>query len=121
MHFSCLTAGTLLARLARPEVTNCILGLKQYNYAYEEAGEEAVEMERAYAQAAQGESDITHMASVVQQGAQGQGGSGSGSGAGQGSSVSPRGQPMAIDSGPYPPPSANGDGRSESVCVLHCF
>lgn len=123
MHFSCLTAGTLLARLARPEVTNCILGLKQYNYAYEEAGEEAVEMERAYAQAAQGESDITHMASVVQQGAQGQGGSGSGSGsgAGHGSSVSPRGQPMAIDSGPYPPPSANGDGRSESVCVLHCF
>ena len=131
MHFSCLTAGTLLARLARPEVTNCILGLKQYNYAYEEAGEEAVEMERAYAGAAAGESDITHMASVVQgaqvsHGPQSSGHSGSvansGSGGQRGQSErqggngrgSPRGQPMAVDSGPYPPPSANGSSESRS-------
>jgi len=65
MHFSCLTSGTLLARLGRPEVTNCIAGLKQYGYAYEEAVEEASEMERAYGAAIAGELDINHMASVV--------------------------------------------------------
>lgn len=65
MSFSCLTSGTLLARLGRPEVTNCIAGLKQYSYAYDEAGEEAIEMERTYAAAVKGESDINHMASVV--------------------------------------------------------
>lgn len=65
MHFSRLTAGMLLARLARPEVSNCIAGLKQYNYAYEEAGEEAIEMERLYSSALNGESDLTHMSSVV--------------------------------------------------------
>lgn len=65
MSFSCLTSGTLLARLGRPEVSNCIAGLKQYSYAYEEAGEEAIEMERTYAAAVKGDSDINHMASVV--------------------------------------------------------
>ena len=70
MHFSCLTAGMLLARLARPEVTNCIAGLKQYRYAYEEAGEEAVEMERLYSAAINNESDLNHMASVVHSGPQ---------------------------------------------------
>ena len=65
MHFSCLTSGTLLARLGRPEVSNCIAGLKQYHYAYDEAGEEASEMERAYGAALAGESDINHMSSVV--------------------------------------------------------
>ncbi|KAL5512814.1 hypothetical protein ACEPAG_3080 [Sanghuangporus baumii] len=65
MHFSCLTSGTFLARLGRPEVSNCIAGLKQYNYAYEEAGEEAIEMERVYSTALSGESDLTHMASVA--------------------------------------------------------
>lgn len=65
MHFSCLTSGTLLARLARPEVSNCIAGLKQYSYAYDEAGEEAIEMDRIYGLALSGESDINHMASVV--------------------------------------------------------
>ncbi|THH09528.1 hypothetical protein EW145_g1941 [Phellinidium pouzarii] len=88
MHFSCLTAGTLLGRLGRPEVTNCIAGLKQYNYAYEEAGEEAIEMERMYAGALAGESDITHMASVVVP---------------QGQHSSPHGQAMAVDA---PTPSA---------------
>ena len=91
MHFSCLTAGTLLARLGRPEVSNCIAGLKQYGYAYEEAVEEAVEMERVYAGAMMGgESDIVHMASVVGVGV-GRGGGGAGSAAGGsvvGSSVS---------------------------------
>lgn len=65
MHFSCLTSGSLLARLGRPEVSNCIGGLKQYSYAYEEAGEEAVEMERVYQAALAGEADVNHMASVV--------------------------------------------------------
>ena len=65
MHFSCLTAGSLLARLGRPEVSNCIAGLKQYNYAYEEAGEEAIEMQRTYDAAVIGDSEINHMASVV--------------------------------------------------------
>ena len=65
MHFSCLTSGTFLSRLGRPEVSNCIAGLKQYNYAYEEAGEEAVEMERVYSAVLNGDSDLTHMASIV--------------------------------------------------------
>lgn len=60
----------LLARLGRPEVSNCIAGLKQYNYAYEEAGEEAVQMESIYAAALNNESDLNHMASVVQAGQQ---------------------------------------------------
>ena len=82
MHFSCLTSGTLLARLGRPEVSNCIGGLKQYSYAYEEAGEEAIEMERTYSSALAGDTDINHMSSVVIH----QANSGSGSG------------PMVIDS-----------------------
>ena len=65
MHFSCLTSGTLLARLGRPEVSNCIGGLKQYSYAYDEAGDEAIEMERTYHGALAGESDINHMTSVI--------------------------------------------------------
>lgn len=65
MHFSCLTSGSLLARLGRPEVSNCIGGLKQYSYAYDEAGEEAIEMERVYQAALAGDADVNHMASVV--------------------------------------------------------
>jgi hypothetical protein len=65
MHFSCLTSGTLLARLGRPEVSNCIGGLKQYSYAYDEAGDEAIEMDRIYHNALAGDSDINHMASVI--------------------------------------------------------
>ena len=101
MHFSCLTAGTLLARLGRPEVTNCIAGLKQYNYAYEEAGEEAVEMERSYSSALNGESDIGHMASVLlaHQGASTNAGAGSGTGASVNASQQ-HGQQMAIDHSP---------------------
>ncbi|KAH8108694.1 hypothetical protein DFH11DRAFT_1820183 [Phellopilus nigrolimitatus] len=102
MHFSCLTSGSLLARLGRPEVTNCIAGLKQYNYAYEEAGEEAVEMERVYANTLAGESEINHMASVVisqqQQSTQTHG------------NAVTQGQPMVIDSVSPSPYAQNGAG-----------
>jgi hypothetical protein len=65
MHVSCTQAGMLLARLGRPEVTHCILGLEQYSHAYEEAGEYALDIKRAYASSTAGESDFSHMASVI--------------------------------------------------------
>ncbi|KAF8158327.1 hypothetical protein B0H34DRAFT_450332 [Crassisporium funariophilum] len=65
MHISCILAGTLLARLGRPEVANCIAGLKQYSYAYEEAGDQANDMTRRYNLARVGDMDVNHMASVV--------------------------------------------------------
>jgi len=65
MHVSCIQAGTLLARLGRPEVSNCIAALEQYGAAYEEVGEQAVEMKRVYASARSGEFDFNHMASVA--------------------------------------------------------
>ena len=102
----------LLARLGRPEVSNCVEGLKQYNYAYEEAGEEAIDMERAYASAVAGDSDITHMASVVQ-GTSEQQQQQNQSGSGQGRSLSPREQPMVVDSGPYPPPRSTNGSSSD--------
>ncbi|KAF8194249.1 hypothetical protein BJ912DRAFT_1021497 [Pholiota molesta] len=65
MHISCILAGTLLARLGRPEVTNCIAGLKQYSYAYEEAGDQANEMSRLFNRVRSGEQELSHMASVA--------------------------------------------------------
>lgn len=65
MHVSCIQAGTLLARLGRPEVSNCIAGLEQYSYSYEEAGDQAAEMKRVYNSARLGECDLNHMASVA--------------------------------------------------------
>ncbi|KIM43381.1 hypothetical protein M413DRAFT_403216 [Hebeloma cylindrosporum] len=65
MHISCILAGTLLARLGRPEVANCIAGLKQYSYAYEEAGDQANEMSRLFNCARMGELELNHMASVT--------------------------------------------------------
>ena len=65
MHVSCIQAGMLLARLGRPEVTNCITGLEQYAYAYEECAEQAAEIKRVYSQATSGELELNHMASVV--------------------------------------------------------
>ncbi|KAL4250756.1 Zn(2)-C6 fungal-type domain-containing protein [Abortiporus biennis] len=65
MHVSCIQAGTLLARIARPEVQNCIDGLEQYSYAYEECAEQAAEIKRIYAQACAGEIELNHMASVA--------------------------------------------------------
>lgn len=65
MHVSCIQAGTLLARLGRPEVQNCIAGLEQYSYSYEEAGDQATEMRRVYNAARSGHSELNHMASVT--------------------------------------------------------
>uniref|UniRef100_A0A8H8CMA0 Zn(2)-C6 fungal-type domain-containing protein n=1 Tax=Psilocybe cubensis TaxID=181762 RepID=A0A8H8CMA0_PSICU len=65
MHISCILAGTLLARLGRPEVANCIAGLKQYSYAYEEAGDQANEMNRLFNRVRMGEQELHHMASVA--------------------------------------------------------
>lgn len=64
MHVSIIQAGSLLARLCRPEVENCVKGLQQYSYAYEECMEQAAEISRQYQQALMGESDLNHMASV---------------------------------------------------------
>ncbi|KAI0693448.1 hypothetical protein C8T65DRAFT_668057 [Cerioporus squamosus] len=65
MHVSCIQAGMLLARLGRPEVQNCIDGLKQYAYAYEECADQAAEIERVYTAAVNGEREANHMASVM--------------------------------------------------------
>jgi hypothetical protein len=65
MHVSCIQAGTLLARLGRPEVSNCIAGLEQYSYSYEEAGDQAIEMRRVYTAVRSGELELNHMASVA--------------------------------------------------------
>jgi hypothetical protein len=50
MHVAIIQAGWLLARLARPEVQNCIEGLEQYSYAYEETKETARQIKREYQQ-----------------------------------------------------------------------
>lgn len=65
MHVSCIQAGTLLGRLGRPEVQNCIAGLEQYSYAYEECAEQAAEIRRLYQSATAGQLEFGHMASVV--------------------------------------------------------
>ncbi|KAF7346193.1 hypothetical protein MSAN_01846200 [Mycena sanguinolenta] len=65
MLVSCIQSGNLLARLGRPEVSNCITGLEQYSYSYEEAGEQAAEMRRTYNQVRAGELELQHMASVA--------------------------------------------------------
>jgi len=59
---SCSHAGLLLARLGRPEVMNCISGLQQYSFSYEEAAELANEMSRIYRS---GDGELNNMASVV--------------------------------------------------------
>ncbi|KAL1950745.1 hypothetical protein VTO73DRAFT_5869 [Trametes versicolor] len=65
MHVSCIQAGMLLARLGRPEVSNCITGLEQYAYAYEECADQAAEIKRVYHHALAGETELNHMASAV--------------------------------------------------------
>lgn len=66
MHISCNLAGTLLAKLGRPEVSNCIAGLRQYSYAYEEAAEQANEMEALFSRVRVGKTvELIHMASVT--------------------------------------------------------
>ncbi|KAG8961186.1 hypothetical protein FRC03_005692 [Tulasnella sp. 419] len=49
LHYSTYVAGLLLARSGRPEVVNCIQGLKQYGLAYEDALDQAAELEHIYA------------------------------------------------------------------------
>lgn len=65
MHFSCIQAGLFLARLGRPEVSNCVSALEQYGAAYEETGEQAKEISRTYAITRSREYDFNHMASVA--------------------------------------------------------
>ncbi|KAL0960646.1 hypothetical protein HGRIS_005674 [Hohenbuehelia grisea] len=65
MHVSCINAGTLLARLGRPEVSNCIAGLEQYSYSYEEAGEQAAEISQLYKSTLSGETNLHHMSAVT--------------------------------------------------------
>ncbi|TFK73576.1 hypothetical protein BDN72DRAFT_814134 [Pluteus cervinus] len=65
MHVSCIQAGTLLARLGRPEVSNCIAGLEQYSHSYEEAGDQAAEMRRLYNTVRAGENELNHMSNVA--------------------------------------------------------
>ncbi|KAG2009870.1 hypothetical protein CC2G_012747 [Coprinopsis cinerea AmutBmut pab1-1] len=65
MHVSCIHAGTFLARLGRPEVSNCIAGLEQYSHSYEEAGDQAQELRRIFNTARNGELELNHMASVA--------------------------------------------------------
>lgn len=50
MHVSIIQAGSFLARLGRPEVQNCIEGLEQYSYAYEETKELSQRIRREYEQ-----------------------------------------------------------------------
>jgi hypothetical protein len=61
MHVSIIQAGTLLARLGRPEVSNCINGLDQYRYSYEETGDQLLEMRRVYQAATSGEVQLSRM------------------------------------------------------------
>ena len=65
MHVSCIKAGTLLARLGRPEARNCINGLEQYSYSYEEAGDQAAEMKKTYSQAQDVGPQFGHMAQFI--------------------------------------------------------
>lgn len=68
MHVSCRLSGMLLARLARPEVSNCILGLQQYSQAYEEASGHAILIEEIYERRKQADTDyykFEHLAAAV--------------------------------------------------------
>lgn len=49
MHFSIYAAGKLLAEFGREEVNMCIRGLQQYGVSYEDAFDQAAEIQRMYA------------------------------------------------------------------------
>ncbi|KIJ53438.1 hypothetical protein M422DRAFT_154794 [Sphaerobolus stellatus SS14] len=49
MHYSIYCAGRLLAEFGREEVAMCVRGLQQYGIAYEDAFEQADEVQRLYA------------------------------------------------------------------------
>lgn len=48
MHFNIYNAGKLLAQFGREEVMMCIRGLQQYGLAYEEAFDQADELQQIY-------------------------------------------------------------------------
>jgi len=50
LHFAIYSAGVTLARLGKLEAQYCISGLKQYGLAFEEAFDQASEIERIYTQ-----------------------------------------------------------------------
>lgn len=50
LHFAIYTAGVALAKAGKVESQYCIAGLKQYGYAFEEAFDQAAELERLYSQ-----------------------------------------------------------------------
>ncbi|KAG8722921.1 hypothetical protein FRC08_000021 [Ceratobasidium sp. 394] len=79
LHFSTYAAGLLLARQGRPEAVNCITGLRQYAFAYEEAHIQADELEsilaavnRERTQRGQGDERHTHVPSPSTYGRMGQ-------------------------------------------------
>lgn len=49
MHYSIYSAGKLLAEFGREEVIMCIRGLEQYGLSYEDAFEQAEEIQQMYA------------------------------------------------------------------------
>lgn len=51
MHFSIYAAGKLLAEFGREEVTMCIRGLQQYGISYDDALDQAAEIQQMYASA----------------------------------------------------------------------
>jgi hypothetical protein len=65
MLITCNYAGILLARFGRPELQNCIEGLEQYAYSYEEAADQAQELRRLFALARAGQTDFAHMSGAV--------------------------------------------------------
>lgn len=112
MHVSCIQAGTLLARLGRPEVTNCIAALEQYSYSYEEAGEQAQELKRLFNVARSGELELGHMSSVAPKLP-----SPSGNSTPQSQShyqPTSHSHSMSVDDAPGPPSSSNGSGSPYS-------
>jgi hypothetical protein len=50
LHFAIYTAGVALAKLGKSEALHCVTGLKQYGFAFEEAFDQANEIERIYNQ-----------------------------------------------------------------------
>lgn len=108
MHISCILAGTLLARLGRPEVANCIAGLKQYSYAYEEAGDQANEMSRLFSRARMGDLELNHMTSVIPR-----------VGASSSSSPhSPHGHAMLVDDQHMHRTNGSSHVRQSKLCVI---
>ncbi|KAH7101631.1 hypothetical protein BKA62DRAFT_618416 [Auriculariales sp. MPI-PUGE-AT-0066] len=63
VHYALYAAGLHLARLGRPETMTCVIGLRQYGLAYEDAYDQADEIERIYAPSSGASSP--HMATSV--------------------------------------------------------